>query len=192
MTDGKPIIAGERLPTLTAERIALRWVDERDEPALYEIFADPQATRYWSSPPWIRREEAAQYVRDIHSYFQRQTLFQWGVARRSDDLLIGTCTLLAFDEQSRRAEIGYILGPAHWGRGYMGEALRRLFHYAFEELGLRRIEADTDVRNEGSIRILERLGFQREGHLRERWEVAGELQDSYLYGLLRREWRSTS
>lgn len=192
MNETKAIIAGDRLPTLTAERIALRWVEERDEPALYDVFSDPQGMRYWSTPPWTRQEEAAEYVRAIHEYFRHQTLFQWGIARRSDDLLIGTCTLVAFDEQSRRAEIGYILGRDHWGQGYMGEALTRLFRYAFGELDLRRLEADTDVRNEGSIRILERLGFQREGRLRERWEVAGEIQDSYFYGLLRREWQDAS
>jgi RimJ/RimL family protein N-acetyltransferase len=53
---------------------------------------------------------------------------------------------------------------------------------------LRRLEADVDPRNAGSIRTLERLGFQREGFLRERWHVNGEIQDAIFYGLLRREW----
>ena len=60
--------------------------------------------------------------------------------------------------------------------------------FAFEELGLRRIEADVDPRNEASIRLLERLGFQREGYLRERWLVDQEINDTVFYGLLRREW----
>jgi RimJ/RimL family protein N-acetyltransferase len=64
-----------------------------------------------------------------------------------------------------------------------------LLDYAFRALGLRRLEADVDPRNSGSMRVLERLGFRHEGLLRERWKVNGELQDSVLLGLLEREWR---
>ena len=60
--------------------------------------------------------------------------------------------------------------------------------YAFEVLDLHRIEADVDPRNAASIRTLERLGFQREGYLRERWQVNGEIQDALFYGLLRPDW----
>lgn len=68
------------------------------------------------------------------------------------------------------------------------EALKALVSYAFEVMGLRRLEADVYPRNAASIRTLERLGFQREGFLRERWHVNGEIQDAIFYGLLRREW----
>ena len=70
----------------------------------------------------------------------------------------------------------------------MGEALVLLLDFAFGELRLRRIEADVDPLNAASVRTLERLGFQREGLLRERWFVGGVPQDSYFYGLLQREW----
>ena len=70
----------------------------------------------------------------------------------------------------------------------MSEALSCLIAYAFGELNLNRIEADIDPRNVPSAQILERLGFRREGHLRERWIVAGEVSDTALYGLLQREW----
>jgi RimJ/RimL family protein N-acetyltransferase len=68
------------------------------------------------------------------------------------------------------------------------EALGALLDWAFADLGLRRIEADVDPRNAASIRTLEHLGFVREGYLRERWNVAGEVQDALFYGLLAREW----
>jgi RimJ/RimL family protein N-acetyltransferase len=70
----------------------------------------------------------------------------------------------------------------------MAEALQTLLNHAFEGLELRRLEADVDPRNTASIRTLERLGFKREGYLRERWHVAGEIQDALFYGLLKREW----
>ena len=65
-----------------------------------------------------------------------------------------------------------------------------LLDFAFRDLGLRRLEADVDPRNAASIRSLERLAFRREGYLRERWCVGGEVQDAIFYGLLRREWEA--
>jgi ribosomal-protein-alanine N-acetyltransferase len=76
-------------------------------------------------------------------------------------------TLIA-DGSQRRAELGYILGREHWGRGFAGEAQRRAIDFAFEDLGLHRLEADTHPDNAASLRSLERLGFRREGLLRER------------------------
>jgi RimJ/RimL family protein N-acetyltransferase len=71
----------------------------------------------------------------------------------------------------------------------MKEALTALLDFAFGTLGMRRLEADVDPRNAGSLHAVERLGFRREGLLRERWKVDGELQDSVLLGLLSHEWR---
>jgi RimJ/RimL family protein N-acetyltransferase len=90
-----------------------------------------------------------------------------------------------------RAEIGYCLHSAHWKQGYMGEALAALIEYAFSVLQLRRLEADVDPANASSLRILERMGFRREGLLRERWNVGGVIADSVILGLLAREWRGT-
>lgn len=74
----------------------------------------------------------------------------------------------------------------------MHEALQTLLRYAFQTLDLNRLEADIDPRNVASARTLERLGFQKEGHLRERWIVNDEISDTWLYGLLRREWLERS
>jgi ribosomal-protein-alanine N-acetyltransferase len=183
------MIDAERLPTLPAARVCLRWLAEADVDALFTVFSDPDVMRYWSSLPMTDVAEARALLDQIHDGFRRRTLFQWGVARRSDDRVIGTCTLFHPDAANRRVEIGYALGRAHWGNGLMREALHRLLAYAFDELDLCRIEADVDPRNAGSIRTLEQLGFRQEGFLRERWRVGGEVQDSLVYGLLRREWR---
>jgi len=72
----------------------------------------------------------------------------------------------------------------------MSEALGAAIGHAFGALDLRRIEADTDPRNAASIRMLERLAFRREGLLRERWVVGGEVCDSLILGLLRTDWRA--
>jgi ribosomal-protein-alanine N-acetyltransferase len=184
------MINSETLPTITADRVALRWLTEGDVPALFAIFSAPDVMRYWSSPPLEHIDEARELLAHIQDGFRRRALFQWGVARRADNRVIGTCTLFHPDLDNRRAELGYALAREHWGNGFMQEALRALLNYAFADLNLHRLEADVDPRNAASIRTLEKLGFRQEGYLRERWLVGGGIQDSLFYGLLRSEWQA--
>ena len=178
------------LPVITTERIVLRWISEDDIDGLYEVFSDPQVMRYWSTVPLPNREAAAALQREIAAGNENNSMFKWGLALRESNSVIGTTTLFNLNLDNGRAEIGYAMGSAHWGKGYMNEALRALVGHAFDVMNLRRLEADVDPRNGASIRTLERLGFQREGFLRERWHVNGEIQDAIFYGLLRREWES--
>jgi [ribosomal protein S5]-alanine N-acetyltransferase len=183
------MLESEKLPVIEAARVRLRHLEKTDVDALFEIFSDAEAMRYWSSPAYASRAEAEKLLAEIHDLFEKKKLFQWGVALKSDDQIIGTTTLFHLDAQNGRAEIGYILNRKFWGNGYINEALTALLDFAFEKMNLRRIEADVDPRNAGSIRTLERLEFKREGFLRERWFVGGEIQDALFYGLLRREWK---
>jgi ribosomal-protein-alanine N-acetyltransferase len=184
------MIDAPRLPALTAARVTLRWLVPADVDALYEVFSNLDVMRYWSRPPFARIDEARDLLAAIGRSFADRSLFQWGIARRDDDRVIGTCTLSHIDASNLRAELGYALGRAYWQQGLMREALERLLAFAFGELGLRRLEADVDPNNAASVALLEKLGFRREGYLRERWFVGGQVQDTALYGLLRREWES--
>ncbi|HKG93293.1 MAG TPA: GNAT family N-acetyltransferase [Gemmatimonadaceae bacterium] len=186
---GVPLLAEAAvLPTLATERLTIRWLTAADVPALFAIFGDADVCRYWSHPPLADLAAASRLLAEIHAYFAARTLFQWGIARRDGGGVIGTCTLASIDAAHRRAELGFALRRDCWGRGYIAEALPALLAFAFETLGLHRLEADVDPRNEASVRVVERLGFRREGLLRERYHVLGDVQDSLIYGLLRREW----
>lgn len=183
------MIDGDQLPRIDAPRVRLRWLTEQDVDALFAVFSDRTMMRFWSSPAMTGRVEAEDYLRRIHKGFRDKTLFQWGIERKQDQQVLGTCTLFHLDPANRKAEIGYCLGSVYWRNGYMKEALGALFNFVFGTLELRRLEADVDPRNASSLRILEKLGFQREGLLRERWNVGGEIQDTVLLGLLAREWQ---
>lgn len=183
------MIDGDLLPTLDAPRLRLRWLTEADVDALYAVFSDRQMMRYWSSPAMTERQEAESYLRRIHEGFAGKSAFQWGAELKQEGRIIGTCTLFHLDPANARAELGYCLGSAHWGQGYMSEALTALLDFAFGTLRLRRLEADVDPRNENSLRILDKLGFHHEGLLRERWNVAGEIQDTVFCGLLAKDWQ---
>lgn len=185
------MIKSEKLPLIEAERIRLRHLESGDIDSLFEIFSDDETMHYWSSPPFQTRSEAAKLLAHIHECFTKKSLFQWGIALKTDDKIIGTTTLFHLDAENRRAEIGYALDRRFWGEGYVNEALNALFEYAFENFNLHRLEADVDPRNSASIKVLERLGFQKEGYLRERWHVGGEVQDALFYGLLEKDWRAS-
>ncbi len=182
------MLTGEKLPVIEASRVNLRHLEESDTDSLFEIFSDRETMRYWSAPPFQKRAEAAELIAEIHECFRQKTLLEWGIARKSDNKIIGTTTLFHLDEKNRRAEIGYALNRRFWGNGFVNEALISLLNFAFAQLNLHRIEADVDPQNAASIRVLERLGFQKEGYLRERWIVGDEIQDALFYGLLRRDW----
>jgi ribosomal-protein-alanine N-acetyltransferase len=182
------LAALERLPILHTERTMLRPLQADDAEQLFAIFSDPEVMRYWSSTPHADIDRTRAMLAEIEAGFEDRSALQWGIERDADGRLLGTVTLMP-DPFQPRSQLGYILGREHWGRGYANEAQRRVIAFAFDELELHRLEADTHPDNAASLRSLERLGFRREGLLRERWIVAGQASDSVLLGLLARDWR---
>lgn len=176
--------------SLATARLTLRPPLPADEEALFAIHSDPDVMRYFSEPPWLDLGRAARKIEEDAAAFEREEYFRFAIVLNETGRQIGNCTLFSEHRQNRRAEIGYALGRACWRHGYMHEALVALLEYAFVERNMNRLEADIDPRNAGSAGSLERLGFLKEGYLRERWIVAGEVSDSVLYGLLRRDWQA--
>ena len=173
---------------LTTHRLRLRPLQTSDAEAMFAIYSDPEVMRYWSTPPWPSIDEARKIIGQDATALPEGKHLRLGIEISETGQFIGMCSLFDFDQQSQRCMIGYGMSRHHWGSGYMHEALVALINYGFGELGFRRIEADIDPRNTGSAKSLQRLGFVKEGHLRERWKVGDEISDSDLYGLLRREW----
>jgi ribosomal-protein-alanine N-acetyltransferase len=173
---------------LKTERLTLRWMDEGDIDAHFAVLSDPEVTRYWSGAPWTEREQAVKAIAETIAGYADGSWLRFGVVLNATGELIGNAGLHRFFEQNRRCEMGYAFGSRHWGRGYASEALHAMIAYGFGELGLNRIEADVDPQNLGSIRVLEKLGFRKEGYMPERWIVHGDTADTVFYGLLRRYW----
>jgi ribosomal-protein-alanine N-acetyltransferase len=176
--------------TLQTARLDLRPLAPADADAVFAMRSDPVVQRYGSHPPWTDPQLAVDYIERNIQAMAAGTHAQFAVVRRADAAVIGTVTLYALDAQCRRADVGYALFVSEWGRGYANEAVTALLDWGFEHLDLNRVEADVDPRNSHSARALERLGFVREGHLRERWIVGGEICDTDFYGLLRRDWQA--
>ncbi|HZW73117.1 MAG TPA: GNAT family protein [Caldimonas sp.] len=174
-------------PLLAGPRLRLRAMRPDDVPAWFAMQSDPIGMRYWSYPPLTRVEQSQELFERNAAGAGDGALLPWAIALNADDAMIGTCTLFAIDAAHRRAMIGYALAHAHWGNGYAQEALRLALGHAFGARQLHRVEADIDPRNVASVRLVERLGFVREGLLRERWFVGDDVQDSVIYALLARD-----
>ena len=176
--------------TIDTARLHLRWLDQRDVFAHYGMFSDPELLRYWSSEPWTELAQAEDSIRQTLDDYASGGAIRLGIVLRESGELIGNCALYHFFPQNRRADTGYILTRPHWGKGYLIEAMTALLNYGFEDLDLNRVEADIDPRNTASAKALERLKFRKEGYMRERWIVGGEVCDTAFYGLLRSDWRA--
>lgn len=177
-------------PELRTRRLRLRAFEPGDVDAVHGIFSDAETLRYWSGDPVAGHDEARDLLaREIELGLSPDCV-NWGIALVEGGTLVGKITLFALSRRNRRAELGYILDRRHWGRGLMSEAMATVLAYAFDTLDLHRLEADTDPENAASLALLEKFGFTREGHLRERWYVQGAWADSVMLGLLARDYRN--
>lgn len=171
------------LPTFTTDRLVLRPLVSDDADGLHAVLSDEETMRYWATPPHEAIAETRDYVAGNAEQDQWLT---WAITEGGGPAL-GWVVLSAHRDGVR--ELGYILHRDRWGRGYVGEAAAAVVDHGFAVMGLRRIFADCDPDNVGSIRVLERLGFRLEGHLRAEWHTHIGVRDSLIFGMLGEEWR---
>jgi RimJ/RimL family protein N-acetyltransferase len=178
-------------PTLATARLRLRPFTEADADALYALHSDAFVLRYWDSPPWTEPARAERFLVTCRQLAEEGTGARLAVDRATDGAFLGWCGLTRWNPEFRSASLGYCLTQAAWGHGYATEAARALLQWGFDTLPLNRVQAEADTRNAASARVLEKLGFVHEGTLREDCVVNGDVSDSWVYGLLRRDWRSS-
>jgi ribosomal-protein-alanine N-acetyltransferase len=179
------------VPTLTTSRLRLRAIRPGDAEAIFATASDEETMRYIGRETHRTIEDTRDYMRLQQLRYDERTVIRWGITLRDDDhdRVVGSCSLHHFDEGYHRAEIGYELNRAYWGKGIMPEAVSAILAYGFTELKLHRIEAIIDDANTRSKSLLLKLGFQYEGNLRQRFVSRNGFEDEYYYGLLCDEWR---
>jgi ribosomal-protein-alanine N-acetyltransferase len=189
MSDTK-IFDFSSFPVLTTERLTLRKLLMADAEDVLVFRGDAYVQRYNSVPITTIREAEEQII-DAHAEYGRHEGIPWAVTYTGSDTVLGSFGLHNWSHNHRRAEAGYDLARAYWGQGIATEALRAILHFGFTEMSLHRIYAGTIADNHESVRLLERLGFTREGTRRESsWEEDGTFHDSAIYGLLLQEFFS--
>jgi ribosomal-protein-alanine N-acetyltransferase len=176
-------------PTLQTARLRARPFTDADADALFALHSNAHVLRYWDSPPWTDRARAERFLATCREMAEEGSGARLALDRVSDGAFIGWCGLSRWSPDFRSASLGYCLGEEAWGHGYATEAAGALLRWAFDTLDLNRVQAEADTRNAASARVLEKLGFVLEGTLREDCVVNGDVSDSWVYGLLRRDWR---
>lgn len=179
-------------PGLTTERLVLREITADDAPFWLRNFSAPgvaEMTAY--EPPADLEAAKAEIERFCARPFREGVGLRWGIAVKGSDALVGSLGYHDWvREGDRRARIGYDLLEEQRGKGIMTEAMRIVLAYGFKTMTLNRVEALVDPRNAPSIRLLERLGFQRDAYLRQATWFRSGFVDDVVFSLLSREWRA--
>jgi ribosomal-protein-alanine N-acetyltransferase len=175
-------------PDLTTDRLLLRDVRESDADFLFTHLSDGDVCRcLYDAEPHTTIDEAERLIQ-LFVDPEGKTRNRWIIVEKPSGEPIGTCGFSLWDKENNKAEIGYDLSPAYWNRGYMTEALTAALTSGFENMALNRVEAIIALENVASCRLVEKLGFEREGVMRDRHLFRGRYYDHYLYSLLARDW----
>jgi len=166
-------------------------VSPADAPAAFRWSSDPEVFRYMAYDVMATVEEEAAFLADIaaRSATRPRTLYDLGIETADGDL-VGMIRLNIGSLDHRNAELGYCLRRDAWGRGFATAAAALLLELAFTQLGMHRVGAFHDPRNVASGRVLEKVGMQREGYLRENVWAHGAWRDSVAYAILEPDWRA--
>ena len=161
---------------LITPRLRLRPARADDLEALHAVFSHPVAMRYWSRPPHTEIQQTREFLDNMIG----------APADVSDDFVL-EYQGVAIGKAGcwRLPEVGYILHPDHWGQGLATEALSAVIGHIFATRAIDAITADVDPRNEGSLRLLARLGFAETHRAERTWLVGEEWCDSVYLALPR-------
>jgi ribosomal-protein-alanine N-acetyltransferase len=178
----------DHFPVFELDDIILRQIDKADAPEFFEYISDPMVKKYLSDediPKSIQSaEEELNYWAGLFPY---QRSIYWGVASQKTNKLIGTCGFNTWSRTHKRAEVSYDLSRKYWNKGIMTKCVRTICDFAIVAMRVDRIQATVVLDNASSIKLLEKLGFQREGTLRSYAVLQNQIKDSYMYSLLSRD-----
>jgi ribosomal-protein-alanine N-acetyltransferase len=168
-----------------ADRLVLRDLEETDWQAVHSHASDPEVVRYMDWGPNTEDETKNYIQRSIAGQNEQpRKSYELAIVLKKDDKLIGSCGIHVSDPNNQEGWIGYCLNRHFWGQGYGTETAQALLRFGFDQLNLHRIFALCDPGNAASAQVLEKVGMQREGRLRERKLRKGKWHDELLYAIL--------
>lgn len=170
-------------------RLYLREFKEDDWSAVHTYASQERVSRH---QPWGPNsiEETKKFISDVLGDTQKtpKSRYILAIILKEQDELIGAVEISIKSLTNKSGEIGYIVNPDHWGKGIATEAAAIMIEFGFRELALHRIYATCAPGNEGSQKVLEKLGMSFEGRMRETLLLQDGWRDSNLFSILAREW----
>ena len=173
------------MPTLETPRLILRRMTLRDAKDIFAYSQDEEVARHvlWEAQVDIR--EARDYCRYMLRRYRADEPSSWAIEEKATGKMVGTIGYMDFSLDNNSVEIGYSLAHWLWNGGYMTEALKAVIGYTFDVLDINRIEAQHELDNPASGRVMEKCGMQREGVLRKRLYNKGRYVDVAMYAILK-------
>ncbi|MDQ0172696.1 GNAT family N-acetyltransferase [Paenibacillus tundrae] len=169
---------------LHTERLQLRKMKDSDSPSLFNIWSDPDVTKFMNISPFTDEAQAVAMIHLLDDLSRDKKAIRFSIIEKNSNQIIGSCGFNSLDYDHYRAEIGYDLAQSHWGRGFASESIRAMLEHGYSILKMNRIEAKVDPDNVNSIKLLEKLGFICEGTLRQYERVEGAFKDIHMYSKL--------
>lgn len=171
-------------PELSTERLLLRQLNKKDEHDIYAIRSDWQTMQYIPRPLTKSVEEAAQLIQKMDDLLNKTEAINWAVTLKGNPKLIGIIGFYRIAKEHYRGEVGYILSREYHGKGIMKEALPKVLEFGFNTIKFHYIEGVVHPGNIASAKLLEKNGFTKAGHFKEREFFDGKFIDSIFYALL--------
>lgn len=173
------------LPPLETADLLLRKPRMKDAEDIYGYASDPEVARFVLWEPHSSLSDTRAFVRELRRRIREGWPSSWVVVHRETGKVIGTIGLIWYSDENRSAELGYSFSRAFWDHGYATQALGAVIDECFRSLPVNRLEAQHDVRNPASGRVMQKCGMRQEGVLRSRIMNKGEFVDVALWAVLR-------
>ncbi|MCH4830701.1 GNAT family N-acetyltransferase [Flavobacterium columnare] len=172
---------------LESERLILRKMTHNDVDEVFALRSNADNMQFIPRPLLKNKIEALELIDTINNKIKENEEINWAITEKPNDKLIGFLGHYRIQRENYRSEIGYMILPEYRGKGIITEATKLILEYGFSQMGLHSIEAVIDPKNQASARVLEKLGFIKEGHLRENEYFEGKFWDSVIYSILKSE-----
>jgi RimJ/RimL family protein N-acetyltransferase len=177
-----------KLPVLKGEHINIRGFRLSDIESIVEYANDEQVSKFLPIMPYPYTIKDAKYWVNLSRREARtDKSCNFGIELSDSKKVIGGITLKNLNMTDLNAEVGYCIGRRFWKKGYSTEALGLILKFAFNDLKLRRVYAVVHEKNIGSVKLLEKAGFTREGIWRKASRIGNRWYDVYAYGILKSE-----
>lgn len=178
-------------PELNTERLELCEITREHVEWYLRHFSIPEIVVGQGFPPpkdlAAAKEELELYITGM---FEKSLGYRWGIRLKGERDFIGSIGFYNWDKEHDKAKMGYDLRPEFWGKGIMREALGRTVRFGFEDMGLNRIEISVLATNPRSMALASKLGFVKEGVLRDFSKIDGVYIDEHTFSMLGKDWRS--
>ncbi|MBS1729751.1 MAG: GNAT family N-acetyltransferase [Bacteroidetes bacterium] len=171
-------------PILESERLVLRKMILTDAPQLFELRSAEKTMRFIDKEKIASVHVAQTMIQNMDAQMHQNLAITWGISLPRSPYIIGTIGFWRIEAEHHRAEIGYMLHPDFWNKGYITEALHLVIDYGFSIMKLHSIEARINPQNLASRRVLEKQGFQQEGFFKENYYFNGNFLDTAVFSLL--------